>query len=82
MQLAAGDRVRYTPKACNLAYVGSGAVRRQVSALRGQGSREYLRLCGMLEYFKPAPNLVVETLSDNGRLIYNQICQTLGGTGL
>jgi hypothetical protein len=40
----------------------------------GQWSREYARLCKLMSYFKPSPMLSIETLSDNGREIYNGAC--------
>jgi hypothetical protein len=40
----------------------------------GQWSREYARLCKLMAYFKPSPMLSIETLSDNGREIYNSAC--------
>jgi hypothetical protein len=47
----------------------------------GQWSREYERLCGLMRYFKPSPMLSVESLSDNGREIYEDACaRMLKGT--
>jgi hypothetical protein len=43
----------------------------------GQWSREYARLCSMLRYFKPSPALAVDTLTDNGRAIYDRACTRL-----
>ena len=40
----------------------------------GQWSVEYARLCKLMSYFKPSPMLSVETLSDNGREIYDSAC--------
>ena len=40
----------------------------------GQWSREYARLCKLMSYFKPSPMLSIETLSDNGREIYDSAC--------
>lgn len=40
----------------------------------GQWSREYARLCKLMAYFKPSPMLSIETLSDNGREIYDSAC--------
>jgi len=40
----------------------------------GQWSQEYARLCKLMSYFKPAPNLSVDTLTDNAREIYNSAC--------
>jgi hypothetical protein len=39
----------------------------------GQFSEEYRRLSNMLTYFKPACGLSSETLSDNARIIYDEI---------
>lgn len=41
----------------------------------GQGSEKYHRLCRMGRYFKPRPSLSVETLSENGREIYESLIQ-------
>ena len=43
----------------------------------GQWSREYARFCKMHEYFKPSPFLSVDTLSDNARVIYDDVCARL-----
>lgn len=40
----------------------------------GQWSKEYFRLCKLMKYFKPSPMLSVESLSDNGREIYESAC--------
>jgi len=40
----------------------------------GQWSREYARLCKLGQYFRPAPSLSVDTLSDNARVIYDNAC--------
>lgn len=40
----------------------------------GQWSIEYRRLSAMLRYFKPSPMLSVDTLSENGRMIYDNAC--------
>jgi hypothetical protein len=40
----------------------------------GQWSTEYARLCKLMAYFKPSPMLSIETLSDNGRVIYDRAC--------
>jgi hypothetical protein len=40
----------------------------------GQWSREYARLCKLSRKFKPSPMLDVETLSENGREIYEAAC--------
>lgn len=41
----------------------------------GQNSREYARLSRMTQYFSPSPLLTVETLSDNGRAIYDKLAE-------
>jgi hypothetical protein len=41
----------------------------------GQASDKYRRLCRMSRYFKPRPSLSVETLSENGREIYEALIQ-------
>ncbi len=43
----------------------------------GQWSDEYARLCKMRKYFKPSPLLSVESLSDNAKEIYNNVCARL-----
>jgi hypothetical protein len=43
----------------------------------GQWSEEYQRMCRIKTYFKPAPSLSVETLTDNGREIYDRLCARL-----
>ena len=43
----------------------------------GQFSRTYARLSNMSRYFKPRPNLSIETLNDNARAIYEKTCQRL-----
>jgi len=40
----------------------------------GQWSREYERLCRLMQYFKPSHMLSVETLNDNAREIYESAC--------
>jgi hypothetical protein len=45
----------------------------------GQWSREYARLSRMSRYFKPSPFLSVETLTENGREIYENACSKLLG---
>ena len=46
----------------------------------GLRSREYARLCKLMRYFKPSPMLSVDSLSDNGREIYDNACaRMLGG---
>lgn len=51
----------------------------------GQCSPEYLRLCKLLGYFKPAPTLSIESLkrdeNENALAIYYNACNTMGGTG-
>ena len=44
----------------------------------GQWSREYARLCKLMRSFKPSPLLSVDTLSDNGREIYEAACKKMG----
>jgi hypothetical protein len=44
---------------------------------RGQWSREYERLCALQRYFRPSPSLSVDTLSDNGRAIYESACERM-----
>jgi hypothetical protein len=41
----------------------------------GQYSVEYMRLCRVSKYFKPSVFLSVETLSENGREIYERACE-------
>ncbi len=43
----------------------------------GQWSREYARMSKMNKYFKPSPLLSVESLSDNGKMIYVNACAKL-----
>jgi hypothetical protein len=43
----------------------------------GQWSREYERLCKLMQYFKPSPMLSVETLNENARIIYDNACEKL-----
>ena len=43
----------------------------------GQWSREYARLCKLMNYFKPSPMLSVDSLSDNAREIYDSVCERL-----
>ena len=43
----------------------------------GQTSLEYSRLCKMLQYFSPSPMLSVESLSNNGREIYETVCERI-----
>jgi len=46
----------------------------------GQWSDEYARLCSMGRYFRPSPSLSVETLSENGRAIYDAACARMLGS--
>jgi hypothetical protein len=41
----------------------------------GQASEKYRRLSRMARYFKPSPLLSVETLTENGREIYEALVQ-------
>jgi len=41
----------------------------------GQASEKYRRLSRLSRYFKPRPSLSVETLSENGREIYEALIQ-------
>ena len=43
----------------------------------GQLSEEYKRLVNMEAYFKPSPILSVDSLSENGRYIYDQAIEKL-----
>lgn len=43
----------------------------------GQYSDSYGRLCHVQSYFTPAMGLDVESLSENGREIYERACQKL-----
>jgi hypothetical protein len=43
----------------------------------GQGSDSYSRLCRLQTYFKPSPLLSVDSLTDNGREIYEAACARL-----
>ena len=45
----------------------------------GQWSREYARLCRMSRYFRPAPMLSVDSLSDTAREIYENACARMLG---
>jgi len=40
----------------------------------GQLSDEYRRLSKITQYFRPSPMLSVETLSENGQVIYEAAC--------
>jgi hypothetical protein len=39
----------------------------------GQYSKEYIRLCKIRKYFKPNFNLHYDSLTKNGRLIYDNL---------
>lgn len=39
----------------------------------GQASTLYARLCHILTYLRPRPNLSVDTLTENGREIYDAL---------
>ena len=43
----------------------------------GQWSREYARMSKMTRYFKPGPFFSVDSLTENGRMIYDNVCQKL-----
>ena len=43
----------------------------------GQWSTEYERLCKLTEYFNPSPMLTVDSLTENGLEIYNDVVETL-----
>jgi len=43
----------------------------------GQYSWEYARLSRILEYFTPRPMLSIDSLSDNGRVIYENACDSI-----
>jgi negative regulator of genetic competence, sporulation and motility len=45
----------------------------------GQWSNEYARLCKMQKYFKPSVLFSYDTLTENGKLIYNKACTKLLG---
>ena len=44
----------------------------------GQASKKYRRLSCMSRYFKPSPLLSVETLTENGREIYEALAAREG----
>ncbi len=44
----------------------------------GQSSREYARLSSMARYFMPRRSLSYDTLSDNARAIYDDLCERNG----
>jgi hypothetical protein len=43
----------------------------------GQWSREYARLCKLQRSFRPSPMLDTDTLTENGREIYDAACERL-----
>ena len=43
----------------------------------GQSSDAYIRLCHVEKYFRPRPMLNLDTLSENGRVIYDNAIETL-----
>jgi len=43
----------------------------------GQYSATYARLCSMSKYFKPSPFLSTDSLTENGREIYERACERL-----
>jgi len=43
----------------------------------GQFSKEYRRLCKMQHYFNPRTNLSVDSLSENAKTIYDNLCEKL-----
>jgi len=45
----------------------------------GQYSRAYAKLCKLKQYFDPATNLSIDTLSENGLQIYDDACVQLLG---
>lgn len=45
----------------------------------GQWSKEYARLCKMQKYFKPSILMGCDTLTENGKLIYDNVCNKLLG---
>jgi hypothetical protein len=46
----------------------------------GQGSREYQRLCKLLNSFRPGPCLSVSSLNENAREIYENACRKMLGS--
>ena len=46
----------------------------------GQSSRKYGRLSRMGRYFRPAPSLCEDTLSENGKAIYDALVEKVGYT--
>jgi hypothetical protein len=45
----------------------------------GQWTREYRRMCKILTYYKPGRSFGEETLTENGREIYDALCEKLLG---
>ena len=45
----------------------------------GQWSKEYSRLCKLQHIFEPSPMLSVESLTENGREIYDAACARMLG---
>lgn len=43
----------------------------------GQTSAGYARLCKLQKYFRPSPLLRVSSLTENGKMIYDNACRTL-----
>ncbi len=43
----------------------------------GQYSREYMRLCKLMSYFRPSPLLRVDSLNENAREIYENACSRM-----
>lgn len=45
----------------------------------GQWSDSYMRLCKLTRpgFFRPSPMLSVDSLSENGRVIYDNACEKL-----
>lgn len=39
----------------------------------GQGSAEYARLCRLTSYYTPRPMLTPQTLTESGKIIYQQL---------
>ena len=47
----------------------------------GQWSPEYERLCKLGRFFRPSPLLSPDSLSENGRAIYDAACRRMLGKG-
>lgn len=43
----------------------------------GQYTNSYERLCKMDQYFKPGPSFNVDSLTSNGKEIYDAVCKKL-----